>query len=220
METESHNMLAIASDSVAVVRTIHNLSKGVPPRSHIERRIKAARRSDKDIGVLWVRSHIGIPGNERADERAEYESFLGEVALSPQEGTEEGLRALGKAVRKAARVEAGYGQRRVLWDRHALSAYTWLRTDKGPQKKWLHYIGKAANPACACGHSPEDERHIMFECPRFRSWRDEYLGERRTWEELDKQFWIKRGEGDKEKFFEGTEAFFGLVYGRLKTSRA
>jgi len=178
LETEEYDRLAIA---IAAVRTVHNLSKGAPPRSHIESRIKEALRSNaKGIGILWARSHIGIPGNEKADERAKYESFLGELTHSPQEGTEEGLRAQGKAVRRAARHEAGYGQRRVNWDRHALSAYTRLRTDKGPQKKWLRHIGKADSPDCACGHSVEDGRHITFECPRFRSWRDEYLGERRT----------------------------------------
>jgi len=91
-----------------------------------------------------------------ADERAEFESFLGELSHSPQKGTEEGLRAQGKAVRKIAWQEVGYGQRRVNWDRHPLCAYTWLRTDKGLLKKWLHHIWKADDPVCACGHSPED----------------------------------------------------------------
>jgi len=211
-------MVAIALDSMAAIHAVRNFSKGAPPRSGREKRIKAALKSGKrNVGILWLRRHIGNPGNEKADERAEYESFLAEVAHSHQEGTEDGLRAQGKALKKAARQEPVCGQRRVNWDHQAPSAYTWLRRDEGPQKKWLHHIGKADNYACACGHSPQDGRHIMFEYPSFHSWRDEYLGERKTWEELDKQVRIKKEEGDGEEIFEGTQAFFGLVYGKLRT---
>ena len=70
-------MICLVSDSQAAIQTVHNLSKGQPPRSQIESRIKDALRSpNKDIG-LWVRGHIGIPGNKKADKRAEYESILG-----------------------------------------------------------------------------------------------------------------------------------------------
>jgi len=216
-QKEPRPMIAIASDSMAAIHTVWNLSKGTPPRFHIERRIKDILASpEKDVGILWTRGHVGIHGNEEADKRPEFQALLGEIQGATQTGIEEGLRALGKALRKEARHEPGFGQRRTSWDRHALSAFTSLRTDKGPKKKWLHHIGKADNPACTCGHSPEDGWHITFECPRFHEWRAEYLGERRTWEELDKQVWVKRGEGDSEEIFEGTEAFFGLIYSRLR----
>ena len=81
-------MIAIVSDSQAAVQSVRNLSKGAPPRSQIERRIKEALRQDtRDVGILWVSGHIGIERNEKADARAEYESFLASVFGKEPSGT-------------------------------------------------------------------------------------------------------------------------------------
>ena len=48
-------------------------------------RIKVALKSKtRDIGILWVRGHIGIAGNEKANTRAEVKSRLG---ISGKAGT-------------------------------------------------------------------------------------------------------------------------------------
>jgi len=94
--------------------------------------------------------------------------------------TEEGIRAISRASRWEGRYEKGFGQRRSDWHRMVASAYTWLRTDKGPQKSWLHRIGKSADTICPCGHPREDDHHITFVCPRFKKERAELLGTKAT----------------------------------------
>lgn len=163
--------------------------------------------TQKDIKIAWVRGHIGIEGNEKADYRATYESILGQIRGSPRTITEGGLRAASKAIRKAARTKEGFGKRRVEWSRQGLSAYTWMRCDRGPQTSWLNQVGKSITTECACGHPLENAHHIVWDCPRLHRQRSLLLGERRTWEELDKQVWIKEGE----ESFEATEAFFEEV---------
>ena len=43
----------------------------------------------------------------------------------------------------------------------ALSAYIWLRTNKGSSRSWLHHIGKADPPNCPCGQHTQDGQHNL-----------------------------------------------------------
>lgn len=59
---------------------VANLCNGQPPRSGIESQIKVQlrQRSDhaQDTAIAWVRSHVGIPGNEEAGKLANWSSQL------------------------------------------------------------------------------------------------------------------------------------------------
>ncbi|KAF8451403.1 hypothetical protein BGX38DRAFT_1269417 [Terfezia claveryi] len=213
LSTEDAELLTILSDSQAAIQAVRNMNTGSPPRCDIEKEIKARVVSNphRDLQLAWVRGHLGIPGNEKAGRIADFQSHLGEVTGHRCMVTEGGLRASSKAIRKEARMKAGYGIRRVDWNRHALSAYTWLRTNRGPQKSLLHHIGKAESAECACGYPSETGEHIVFRCPRFDWSRRALLGEKSSWEELDKPDWRK----EEEETYEATEAFFGFLEGML-----
>lgn len=91
-------------------------------------------RRDQGTAIAWIRSHIGISGSVKADRRAAYESILGVVSGSPRVATEEGIRTISKATRREERVAKGMGLRRMDWTRGAISAYTWLRTNRAPRR--------------------------------------------------------------------------------------
>ena len=219
---EERGLVAIASDSQAALRTLFNLADGGTPRSHIEKRMKdalASANQDREIGALWVRGHIGIGGNERADRRAALEGIRGRTNGAPHTITPEGLKEVRKAIRATARTVPSYGRGRTEWGKHALAAFTWTRTDRGPQKAWLHHIGKAEDPSCTCGHTAQDGAHLVFHCPDTSSQRRRLLPPgATTWESLDEPHWVTeagRERGEQEKV-EGIEAFFQELYWKLR----
>jgi len=116
----------ILTDSQAALRSTLNMSQGALPSTGIEVRLKKAMtdRKDKDTAISWIRSHIGIPGNEVADILAALASVHGDIANLAQSATEGGVRRAAKEGRASWRQVEGYGKRRTEWHRHALSAYT------------------------------------------------------------------------------------------------
>lgn len=111
---------------MAAVQATINLAEGKPPRSGIERRIKLSlqrREAEQDTMISWVRSHTGIKGNEKADHHADFAAALGDIAGTTGFTTERGVRAISKNTRKSASTSPGFGNRRVEWHRHAISAY-------------------------------------------------------------------------------------------------
>ncbi|KAF8415874.1 hypothetical protein EV426DRAFT_661796 [Tirmania nivea] len=67
--------------------------KGGPPRSGIETELKDAfaTRTARNTAIGWVKSHIGITGNEKAGRRAAYESALGCMAGNDRQQPPRGL---------------------------------------------------------------------------------------------------------------------------------
>ena len=209
-----HDMLLLLTDSMAAYHTIRSLAKGAAPRSGIETTItlELAPGRDLDTGISWVRSHIGIPGNEIADQEAEFQSYHGQIASLPNTATHEGLRAYGKAIRKEYRSQATFGSgNRPLWRRRALSAYTWMCTNKGPQREWLHVLGKADSPLCDCGEVQSGE-HITFHCPSHQIARQALLGNASSWEDMDPPRYHKDDEDQEHNL---VEEFFEYLFAHL-----
>lgn len=209
-------MVAILSDSSSAISSAIGISRGSkPPRSGIEIELgdllAERHQNHYDTSISWVRSHIGVKGNEEADELAALASARGQFIVQEPLVTEGGIRQASKASRAKCRTAPGFGVRRSDWNRQALSAYTWLRTDRGPQKSWLHKIGKSETSLCSCGHHTENGHHLTFECPLFLEQR-KTLGNVRDWEDLDRPIWVKE---DGEDDWDAVEGFFYFMYKRL-----
>ena len=81
-----------------------------------------------EVCMAWVKAHIGVEGNEKADRAAKEGADKG--LYYGGEVTEGGVRQRARELRKENRRAAGY-LCIANWDRHSATTYTHLRTNKG-----------------------------------------------------------------------------------------
>ena len=214
LEAHTHTrMLAILSDCRPAIRTTENLNSGTHgPRSHIEARIQEALedRSNQQLETMisWVKGHKDIKGNERADALSKQASILGHES----EGTvtPAGLKAWARRVRAEAR---GNGNGLLGWCRKALSAYTWCRTNKGPQNEWLFRIKKTDTESCKCGAEKMTGTHVVEECPELSQWRPR----RAVWKNWKEALGGRAIRKEEEEEGDALGAFFFRIYEFLFT---
>ena len=81
----------------------------------------------------------------------------------------------------------------------------------GPQRRWLHHIGKAENANCPCDNStPQTGAHITFDCPTHRAQRTSLLGGRSTWVDAPNEIRV-----DVNEYEDGVMLFFEYLFAYL-----
>ena len=125
----------ILSDSQAAIMAVKRAGKrGIASTRGLKEVVSLISQCEEEYGagavsLTWVKAHVGIPGNERADLEAKAAVENGGSTAV----TEGGIRAIVKEGRMKERVVKGFGMGRVVrWSsRLAVTAYSQLHTGKG-----------------------------------------------------------------------------------------
>ena len=114
---------------------------------------------------------------------------------------------------------SGSGEGMLERHRKAISAYTWCVTEKGPQKKWLHFVKKSDTPECHCyGEQAQSGEHLVERCELLtEDWEKVKREDMGAWKSrhIQKQPEKKKKgpvEPEKEKEVDEIESFICHIY--------
>jgi ribonuclease HI len=201
----------IFSDSQAAIQAVQNPQRpsGQYVLALLYDHVRAIRSNDQptNITIRWIPAHVGVDGNEFADEEAKGAALLGAgIGVATGSGTGEPIIRLAAAAKRAVRQRIRERWEKQ-WERERTSAPT-KRLVQAPNKKTLrlyeglskpqcailtqmrtmriglrHFLFKikaAETDRCSCDEGSQTPRHILMQCPQY------IIPRTKLWEQLDR----------------------------------
>lgn len=179
-------------DSQAALRAVANPTSDDADVRRVQDLVKSMDERGWNMRLQWLPGHVGVEGNEKADEQAKMATAM-EVVGEEEATTSTGptMTLVRRELRKAAAVEFASGKatglKKVIWrynpegsrKRHRglcraqTSLLTQIRTGHCGVEEYRYQRTHNTSPRCACGHPRETRWHVMLECPRWKEERRE-----------------------------------------------
>ena len=165
--------IMVLTDSMSMTKALeaNNPKDSDPWMKEIKR---AAADTPNKVIVLWIPSHCGIDGNEKADELANKGALMDQGNKIVTHGIIKAKIRNRKWTPTHPRACATFVDRikpkdvERSWPRHVRTAYAKLRTGHSRDlKEYRHRIKIEEDPFCPCGSGEEETiEHVLCKCPR------------------------------------------------------
>lgn len=171
--------LVIFSDSLSVLKTIQNNTPSSRPDITTDIMELAYTVPDK-ISLVWIPSHVGIPGNETADELANKATSNKEIDRECKLSYQENKRIIHQYINNIwqenwKKSNSQYSKIQPLvsttvkytcTSRGKERLITRLRLDQCQLNHYLHKIGVHQSGLCEQCQVPETTLHYLLQCPQ------------------------------------------------------
>lgn len=184
METRNEVEFIVASDSRSGLEIICDTDTVHPIAFSIRASLRELHNKGVNVKLFWVKAHIGIIGNERADELAKRAALHNKQVAwydkFPLSYAKHIIRNATVQVWQDRYMAASAGGTTKLFFRDVALAYRVLReirlnnfltqifTGHGGFRAYLYKFKLADSPLCTCGSDePQTVLHILFYCSKF-----------------------------------------------------
>jgi ribonuclease HI len=190
----------IFSDSQAAIQAVQNPQRPsgqyvlLSIYDHVRAIRSRSQQNPTNITIRWIPAHVGVDGNEFADEEAKGAALLGAgMGVATGDGTGKPIIRLAAAAKRAVRQRIRERWEKQ-WERETTSAPT-KRLVQAPNKKTLrlyeglskpqcailiqmrtmriglrHFLFKikaAETDRCSCDEGSQTPKHILMQCPQY-----------------------------------------------------
>ena len=196
MESASNKRIALITDSMSSMQSLQNPLINTKIKHECVQKLNHLARSNQ-VSLIWVPSHSGIDGNEKADELANFGSALEVEGPDPCPPITRSV--ISQITKEWAQIQSHekwhYSQtgeastimislmkknihtQLIKYTKPHISNLVNCITGHGPFRGHLKRMRLVDEPCCPyCGAGEDTNIHFLLNCPRFNITRNQTLG--------------------------------------------
>ncbi|XP_077512224.1 uncharacterized protein LOC144123228 [Amblyomma americanum] len=171
LETPDLSPAVVLSDSRAALATLQRADHTLPMYASLESKLRRVRNMCRDVSLQWLPSHVGIQGNEQADQlakQAHADSTPVCTATSSFDVARQNIRARIVAQHPDDRMAAGNAPRPIRssdFEPIDRSILLKMRIGCVSTAERMHRLRGATSPLCKDCGAIETLDHLLSKCP-------------------------------------------------------